>query len=109
MFEQQVNPALRSITNQRFALAEIRKEILLSRTDIEVLAYARQKATFSVYELKNFYTQTNIQQLRTSVMRLQRLMLIEIIKQGIKNKPSIYWISVKGENTIDRYATMISF
>jgi predicted transcriptional regulator of viral defense system len=105
-FEQKI--ILRSLTNQRKSLAWIRKRILISGTDIEVLAYAKTKKLFSVYELKKFYAEINIQQLRSAVTRLEDNGFLELTSKGIKNKPSIYWLSRKGEELIDFYIKMIA-
>ncbi len=99
---------LSSLLRQRYALAELRKKLPLSHTDIEVLAYAKRKKLFTVYELKQYYAKTNIQQLRTSIQRLESNNLLDLVKKGYKNKPSVYWLSSKGENAIDTYVAMIS-
>jgi hypothetical protein len=101
------NAILNSITKQRKALTWIRKRILISGTDIEVLAYAKTKKVFSVYQLKNFYSETNIQQLRSAVARLLENGCLELMSKGVKKKPSIYCLRKKGEELIDFYVNMI--
>jgi hypothetical protein len=102
-----VNAAIDSITRQRFALAEIRKEIPLSRTDIEVLAFAKRIEIFNVYQLVNFYPVTNVQQLRASVQRLHKHKLVELLKAGVKNKPAVYCISYSGEKVLNSFLLKI--
>jgi hypothetical protein len=101
--EHSVNYVLKSIIRQRLALTAIRRELPLSRTDIEVLAFAKQVEVFTVYKLINFYPVINVQQLRTSISRLQRHGLVELLKAGIKNKPAIYCISYTGENILNSF------
>jgi DNA-binding HxlR family transcriptional regulator len=100
--------ALKVLTGQRKALAWIRKRILLSGTEIEVLAYGKTKEVFSVYELKKFYSEINIQQLRSSVGRLEENGFLELAIRGVKKKPSIYWLSAKGKELINYYLRMIA-
>ena len=99
---------VRSLTRQRRALTWIRKRILVSATEIEVLAYGKTKKLFSVYELKKFYSEINIQQLRSAALRLEEYGFLELATRGVKNKPTIYWLSKKGEELIDFYVKMIS-
>jgi hypothetical protein len=96
------------ITTQRFALNELRKDILLSRTDIEILAFAKRKQMFTVYEVKQYYHQTNIQQLREGIIRLESNYLLDLIKRGRKNKPSVYWLTNKGGEIIDKYISLLT-
>lgn len=97
-----------SLTKQRKALTWIRKRILISGTDIEVLAYAKTKKLFSVYELRKFYSEINIQQLRSATTRLEENGFLELASKGVKNKPTIFWLSSKGEQLIDFYVKLIS-
>jgi predicted transcriptional regulator of viral defense system len=99
---------LRSLMKQRKALTWIRKRVLVSATEIEVLAYGKTKKLFSVYELKKHYSEINIQQLRTAALRLEENGFLELATRGVKNSPTIYWLSTKGEQLIDFYVKMIS-
>ena len=99
---------LQSITRHRSALRELRKELLLSRSDIEVLAYAKLRCgVFSIYDLKQFYFGTNVQQLWASVRRLETEKALELVQRGVKNKTSTYWMTSKGEKLIGQYLMLI--
>lgn len=95
------------ITCQRHALATLRKDVCLSRTDIELLAFAHRFQLFNFYQLRCYYFGTNIQQLRYSLSRLQKINGIELVKQGVKNKPALYLISPKGSEILDKFINLI--
>ena len=100
---------LLSITKHRRALLELRKELILSRTDIEVLAYAKLRSgVFSIYDLKQYYVSTNIQQLWAAVRRLENGRALELVQRGVKNKTSTYWLTSHGEQLIDQYIKLIN-
>jgi len=100
--------ALLSVVRHRHALYQLRKDISLSRTDIEVLAYAKLRCgVFSIYDLKQQYSCTNIQQLWTSVRRLEEVNALELVERGVKNKTSTYWMTNDGEKLIDQYLMFI--
>ncbi len=102
------NRVLLSILRQRHALTALRKEMLISRTDMEVLAYAKlRNRMITVYEVKKYFPSTNIQQLRAVITKLELEGLLNLVTQGVKNRPSVYWLSDKGQSIIDKYLTMI--
>jgi len=101
--------ALQSIVKHRGALYELRKEIRMSRTDIEVLAYAKLRCgVFSIYDLKQYYFGTNVQQLWASVRRLETAKALELVQRGVKNKTSTYWLTSYGEQLIDQYIELVN-
>jgi hypothetical protein len=107
MEEEISDQVIRTLIRQRKALAWIRKRMLVSTTEIEILAYGKTKKLFSVYELRKHYSEINLQQLRSATVRLEENGFLELARKGVKNKPTIYWISSKGQELIDFYVKLI--
>lgn len=101
------NIILDSLTQQRAAISRLRKETAISKTDIEVLAYSERVGLYNLPQLHQFYSHTNIQQLRRSVKRLETNGQIQLVNPGVKNKPAYYLISPQGTILIRRYILMI--
>lgn len=100
---------LDSITQHRAALALLRKSQPISKTDIEILAFAQRVGLFNFYQLRQFYVHMNIQQLRTSVKNMEKSGNINLVKAGIKNKPAYYLITLKGIKTISDYVRLVRY
>lgn len=98
---------LDSLTQQRAALTQLRKDFFISKTDIEVLAYSERVGLYNISQLNQFYRHTNIQQLRRSVKRLETNGQIQLVKPGVKNNPAYYIIAPKGTYLITRYIQLI--
>lgn len=98
---------LMSITKQRDAFIALCNSYRFSRTDIEVLAFAKQNQFFNQYEVCKFYKHTNIQQLRRSIKRLVASGFLGLIRVGVKNKPSIFMITKKGTSTLCKYCELV--
>lgn len=95
------NLVISTILRQKAALADI-QEGKLTRTDLEILAFAYRSQLVTVYKLRACFSQTNVQQIRKSVNRLVQNNLLELMSKGYKNKPSFYVISLKGERIVDQ-------
>jgi hypothetical protein len=98
---------LEAITHNRRALVVLRKTLQITKTDIEVLAFAHRVGLFSTFQLRTFYLHTNIQQLRASLQGLVKAGNIDLINAAVKNKPAHYMITYKGTLLMAKYIQII--
>ena len=94
---------LNTILIQRDSIYDLKKDINLSWTDIEVLSFGFKQKVFTVYQLQLHFKHTNIQQLRRSASKLTIAGYLELPSKGVKGQPAFYWISNKGKQVLENY------
>ncbi|GAB2984051.1 hypothetical protein GCM10027049_22020 [Mucilaginibacter puniceus] len=70
-----------------------------NRSHLEILPFADQVISFNPYEARKRFKQMNLQQVRISI---KRLVDIERLNAGAKNKPAVYIINNRGRDILDR-------
>ena len=95
------------ILKQRNALYQLHKETGGTRVDLEMLAYFKLKRFVNFNDLKLFYPHTNVQVIKRSLRKLQRLSCLEILRNGSGNQPTYYSISRSGRSVFQRFTNLI--
>lgn len=98
---------LLTILRQREALYQIHNQFSITRTDLEILVYAKEKMFFTLYDLQEYYKHTNVQQISRSLKNLSASNFIKIFSKTQEKKKVYYTISSKGKQVYDQYAAII--
>ena len=98
---------LLTVLRQREALYQTHNEFDITRTDLEVLGFAKKKRFFTLYDLQEFYKHTNIQQIRRSLKDLTGKNFVQIFSRNPNTKKINYTISNKGKHVYNQYAAII--
>ena len=94
-----------AILKHREALYQIKNQSDISRTDLEVLAFAAEKVFFTYYDVEKFFNHTNCQQLRRSIRNLVSMKYVRMVSK--RNSVINYAILTSGKRVLADYATHI--
>jgi len=96
-----------TILNQREALYQLHNQFNVSRSQLEILAFANVKMFFTLYEVYKYYPHTNIQHIRRGLNDLTQNGFMRKISNGVKSKPANFTISPSGKLVLKKYAAII--
>ena len=92
-----------TLINQRRLQAEFRKLTGLNRSDLELIAFASQKDLFTAYQVYNYFINMNIQQARSSIRKLVKQQIFELLHAGSRGNVAIYCLSISGKKKLAAY------
>lgn len=93
--------------HERNIIYSFRQYSGLNSFDLDILLFTRYNKMLNIYEARKHFKHTNIQQIRRSVAKLNRLMCLELLRPGIKGKPALYWLSNSGDLMIAKYDSLL--
>jgi hypothetical protein len=94
------------VLNERMVIYLLRQKTGLNRSDIEVLVYAANNLTFTVYQVQSFYKQAQLQTIRRAILKLSKHKLIENIGIGKVANAKVYMISPLGAQHLEIYYSL---
>lgn len=88
---------------QRQVLYEYRKQSNLNRADIELMCFALKNFTFTIYQARRLFPNTNPQQTVRQIKKLVGLTVLQKIPCVNSGKPQLYILSENGKNLLNQY------
>ena len=99
---------LNTILNQRNALYLLHTETEVTRVDLEMLSYFIMKRFVNFRDLQSFYPHTNVQVIKRSLRKLNKLNYLETLRNSAGNRPAYFCITGSGKNILKRFCALIA-